>query len=306
MTTLETLIQQSQKYDELKHDLKLRPGSVRFDDGRFVVPGPMGDTGYFVEDWAFGQMAQKLNVPTQYARRCPPNLIDANFNHWPKAAGSDHKTNKPMLVRTSGDNVRAFLSHAYRPVGNTELLEMVAEMMIHASYRLLRPDLGRDGLHLRVLVLENTGPDNNYGFGAYLHNGETGNRGLKVAPFMMRTSCTNSTVWGKQAVNIRHAWHGLEWIRGSVKKALGEAFKCGSEMIDAVLKAESEQIEDLDIVIAKLAKRHGMTDRERSLVMLGTEGFTTRMGVVNGLTNMSQQLDDQDRTLFLRKSPVAF
>ena len=48
--------------------------------------------------------------------------------------------------------------------------------------------------------------------------------------------------------------------------------------------AEEEQIPDFEAVLSGLARQHGWAQPVHSAVLIGTEGNTTRAGIVNGIT----------------------
>jgi hypothetical protein len=303
--TIEGLIAESEHYDQAKKDALRRPSTLQFVDGRLYTDG--FDVPLLPTDWCLGQIAQKLNVPPAYLRRCPPGLKDANLNHWLRvqADGPD----KLLRLRTRGESLRGYLSNRYVPIDNTDILTIVKEMLGDRGYNLLRPRLTPDGMQVRIRVLDDIGPDGNYGIGAYVHNGEVGNRGLMVAPFVQRNSCTNSIVNAGEAWKIRHIGrsqlflqgrgfnHSKGYIRAGIKEHLGISFNVAADMLDNVVEAEVDKVPDLGNTIDTLAKRYKMTEQEKSAVLIGTERQPTRMGVINGITFMAQTLEDPDRTL---------
>lgn len=296
--TLEQLIERSETFDQNKHDFKVKPSEAGFQGGRFVTTSMFGQRTYYsVEDYALGQAATHLNVPVGYLRRCPTQLQDTNLNHWLWSQRGERGKDRPWLIRTDSDRVRSFLSDVYAPIGNTDILTIASELLQQNNYKLIRPNLTRDDLHLRVVVIDDVGPDGNYGLGAYIQNGEIGNRMLSVAPFLMRTSCTNSTVWMKHAWEQRHAHVSTAYLRASLKEHLGRAFAVADTMLENVIKAEEDRIPDLNKVIKELAAKHKLSDDQRTLIQLGSENNWSRMGLVNGLTFMAQRLDDYDEEL---------
>ena len=293
---IQDMIERSKIYDESKYDFKVKPSDSGFRDGLFVVKGDMGNTPYTVEDSALGQIANNLDIPIKYLKKCPSQLQDTNLNHWLWSQRGQYRKDRPLFVRTHEDRVRAFLSEAYAPISNTEILQIVHEFTDDIDYKLLRPNIDRDSMFLRVVVRDNVG-NGNYGFGFYTHNGETGNRTVMISPFIMRTSCTNSTVWEKESLKLRHAWHSPAYLRASIKEYIGKALHKSMEMVEMAVQAETEEIPNIKDVLKSIVKKYKLSDDNSAFLHRGTENEATRMGVVNGITFMSQQLSDPDEAI---------
>lgn len=288
--TFEELMEMSAQYDAGKGDTKVMPKDCGFKEGRFGIKTPMGTAVYQVEDWALTQMAQKLDIPIKYLRKCPPTLQSTNLNHWLGALVGT-RNDKEILVRTHNDRVRAFLSNIYTTFPNTRILEFL-DAAVDTDYQLARPVITRDDTFIRVVIRDKQGPGGNWGHGIYVHNGETGRTGLTIAPFIMRTSCTNSTIWDRQAWKVRHAYYGVRELQATFNIELNKALGASFEMVEMVAQAEMDRIPKFSEVLNKLAEKHKFNDDQKNLFILGTEKQETRMGIVNGLTFMSQHQKD--------------
>jgi hypothetical protein len=87
-------------------------------DDRVVIDGLNGDA-FGINDYAHAQIASDLTIPKMYYDRMrtnAPDLLATNVNHWL------HREPRRRLVRTLDGNIRGFLSDAYRPLDNFELL----------------------------------------------------------------------------------------------------------------------------------------------------------------------------------------
>jgi hypothetical protein len=62
--------------------------------------------------------ACRLEIPTNYLRRCPPEMQAYNMNHWIKK-----EKDEELFFRFDGEEVRAIFTSRYRPVDNFEVLE---------------------------------------------------------------------------------------------------------------------------------------------------------------------------------------
>ena len=83
----------------------------------------MGDEGEFgIQRYAHRQIGEHLHIPVRYYDRMvteAPHLLAENVNHWLQ------RSDDIRLVRTLDDEIRAYLSNAYRPMDNAELAEAV-------------------------------------------------------------------------------------------------------------------------------------------------------------------------------------
>jgi len=66
------------------------------------------------------------------------------------------------------------------------------------------------------------------------------------------------------------------------------------EQIDAVWKAAVDEIEDLGTVLAKLCKQKGWDDDTKNRILMGTEGESTVLGAINGISYAAHQQDDPE------------
>jgi hypothetical protein len=56
-------------------------------------------------------IANRLGIPIQYLRKCPPEVQAYNMNHWIK-----EEKNKQLFARFDGDEVRAIFTPRYQPI----------------------------------------------------------------------------------------------------------------------------------------------------------------------------------------------
>lgn len=287
MNTLNDLITRSQQYDLAKEDYTVGNDRIGYgadrDGFRILFPGGLfGTVSSAVTDHALTQICSKLKTPpTKYMRACPPQLRANNLNHWQRDADQAN-----WFLRTDGNAVRGVLSEHYVPLGNSEVLETVGEILQKdgiINYRLVRPHVDADRLWVRVLLRDHVG--DNYGIGIVVGNDEIGRGSCKVLPFVQRHSCTNSTVWQEGGYEQRHIGRNARTaMRVRMKGAILDGLKASATMYEQVLQAEEEKLPSIADYINSLASEHRWSDHVRDTVLIGTEGERTLMGVVNGLS----------------------
>jgi len=296
MDTLSELIDLSTELDQNKADYLARVGDIDFDDqARIVVPDNLfnASTPLELTDWALHQVCEKLGPPPyDYMKRCPLSLRAYNLNHW-RANGNG----KTWFVRAYGEKARAVLTPDYTPVLSTKVLEMTQELLGTTPYRLVRPYVDADTLHVKISVADTKG--DNYAIGAYIGNGEIGNYMLRIFPFLQRHSCTNSIIYQEGGFEQRHFHVTPAFIWGALKEKIGQAIGMATEMLDHIVRAEAENIPDLAHVIANLCKDKGLSQPVHDLILIGSESQNTRFGLVNGLSFAAHHMEDVDLAIRL-------
>ena len=304
MQELEQMIETSTLYDQYKVDYIDHAREFMFNDGAMLVPpGNMmveNPPPLMLTLWAWNQVFSKLgpavfghgsgkSLPSDYLLTIPPDLLATNLNrHLNNANGRE------WMVRAFQNIGRAILSSDYSRIPNTELLQAInlavdAEASSFPDLELVRPYIDADDLNLKILWKDITGT--NYGIGAYMGNGEIGNRKFRILPFIKRTSCNNSIIMNSE--------NGLELIhRGSprsmmvqIKAAIGNIFNLSAGAVDLMIEAEGEKIPNFADVIEGLSEKYGWSEEITNNAMLGTEGQQTRAGLVNGVSYAARELE---------------
>lgn len=263
---------------------------------------------HIVEDHALGQICDKLGPPPRdYMRKCPAWLTAENLNHW--CEGSD----KEWMVRTAGDNVRAVVSGLYAPVENTWILETLDEFLGGQAREVVNSQVTRDGLWARVLFgmkeidIPGFNQPDAYASGIYFANSEIGLSSVKILPFVMRTSCTNSTIWFESEYGVveRHIGRNRRrTLRAMIKDRLGVILGASNELLDKIVEAEIEEIPDPIPLIDKFLADHGYTD-VRDHVLQGMVN-DTRAGIHHGLTFAANFIEDPYRQERLQMAAGSF
>lgn len=282
-----------------KEDFSVDTSGIRYDDdtSAMIFPGGLfGDVALPMNAHALWQVCDKLGPPPySYLRNCPPDLAATNLNHWQR----ENHRDREWLVRSFSGEARAVLSSGYKPIDNDHVLGIVRDILAKEglSYKLIRPYLTPDRLHLKVSVADQSG--GHYAIGFYVGNGEVGNAALKCRPFIQRHSCTNSIIFD-EGFSQSHVGSGLTVasLRVMLKAGIGTAIAVSAQSLEEVILAEEDEIPNLTAVIDNIATVNRYNNDTKSAIAIGTEGKMTRMGLVNGLSFAAHKvegLDQEDR-----------
>jgi hypothetical protein len=292
MTTITDLLQQSKQYDTFKYDFREVGSGIMFGDVDGVgmlqcnfLDG-ISNIGTLTPH-AMNQWATLLGINPAYLAKCPAWLQSTNITHWKQERTAQSQQPKSRvidkyLVRTYDGTVRAMLSDGYEPVDNTTILDMLHDAIYGIEYKLVRPVLTPDEMVLKVTVADTQ--HGNYAIGVALHNGEIGNRALKVLPFIQRHSCTNSIVFEQGGFTHQHRWTSAAYLRASVQENIGSVLSLAAERVEAMVEAEAVEIPSVISVLEKLTREFKIRPVFLPHMIHGTEGKNTHGAVINGLT----------------------
>ena len=302
MSLLADMIDRSHDYERAKADFEAVAPSIWYDRQARMnlseLPIPLEPT-----EWASRQLYSKLGpvvygrgkgkpLPFDYLHALPPHLRATVLNDHLQAA-----RDKEWLVRTYGTRVRAVLDSNYPIVKNIDLLKAMdalidAEEGRFPGMQLVRPSVTPDDLNLKIIWRNvegragrngQDGPP--YGIGCYLGHGEIGNRKLRLLPQVQVHSCTNSIMLDTADESLVLAHRGsLASIMVLLKAALGRILRSSAELLDRLILAETERIEDMSAVLDGLALEYGWSADVSKAVAFGTGGRQTRAGLVGGVT----------------------
>lgn len=284
---LHSLVEKSEAMDLTKSDYLATATAVSYegDQCAMIVPdeggifGPGSAVSLGLKERSLSQLCDKLGPPqAAYMTKCPPQLRANNLNYWQQQV----KHGTKWLIRGNGGWARAVLSEGYSPISNTKILQIVAELMQHVEHKLVSPYLDPDTLHLKITVADSKG--GNYAIGAYVGNGEVGNKSVRVTPFIQRHSCSNSIIYTDGAFVQRHYRVTEAFVFGAVKEKLGQAFELSVGLIEKMVRAETELLPDLAQVVDSLCGVRKYNDEVKTRILAGSEGLFSRAGLIHGLS----------------------
>ena len=294
MNKLNKLIEKSRSFDEHKEDHMAWRLGVTFDENcRMHIPKGVEDALELgLTDWALGQLCTKLKVPPGYARRCPEPLRAVNLSWWTRAQSADDY----LFVREYDGEARAVLGQGYGVINNTDVLEMAKEFLADRQYRIIRPYVAANTVHVRFSICDtDVGGNGNYGVGFYLGNGEIGNRYGRFLPYIQRTSCDNSIVYSKAGVRMMHRNTSFSFFKATVLQKAGEVLGFAADMVQRMIDAKIEQMPKFSDIVTRICKAKGLREEVMTAIHVGAEGSMTRAGLVNGLSFAAHHIPDEDR-----------
>ena len=182
----------------------------------------LGAREYAIRPVAHRQLAEFAGVPQRYYDRMladAPFLLKENVAHW---LGAETKT---RLVRTMGDDVRAFLSDRYRPLDHADLVEAAMPKLIAAGATIESCEITETRLYLKAVVpnvraeIPPAGvKDFRWGHdhlpidvvqpGIVISNSEVGIGALSIQPAVHTIQCSNLAVFNDNAMRKSHLGGG--------------------------------------------------------------------------------------------------
>ena len=315
VSQLQAMLAKSQEFDGHKADY-INPAQIHHfnEDARLTVQTQWMNSQVSVApleltENALRQLCSKLapsvfgkasgkGLPFDYIQAIAPNLRAALFNeHLTRASGD-------WMVRAYDDKARAVLSGHYAAINNTELLDVLEQIVTSSSApssMTKTSEVTPDTLNARIIFRDVTktdrdgGSKGDWGVGVYIGNGETGNRRLRVLPLIQRHSCQNSIIVdsGKGAVEFVHRG-SVSTKRVLVRSAMAEVFPWAAKLLDKMIAAEEQFIPDFAEVLDGLAEQYHWDEETKIKVAMGTEGKETRAGLVNGITFAAKEQKDPD------------
>ncbi len=265
-----------------------------------------------LNDWASGQLFERLGIPTVYARKLPPRVLAENVN-W----GLEQDAERSFLIRTtSGNTARAILSDRFTPYDHMPAIEAL-ETCLRGSDVVVR-DFHIDdmGFHLKMTTptlrwdvgdfrpagfeMPHQGLSKDvYESGLYMTNSEVGARAFRIAVYVLRLVCWNGLI-GPGYSDLfyqRHTGLTKAQFEVGVQEAVGRSLKASEETIGKLIESRRRQIESPVDIIESIAKANRLSDKFSGLVMTsyGTEqalSGDTEYTLGQALTRAAQQMED--------------
>lgn len=244
--------------------------------------------------------------PKQFAEM-GNELLDA----YSKRQGSRETTS--LYARVYDGDIRALFTSKYAAVDNTDMLNALLQI-IEPSFekmpgmRLVHSTVTPHALNVQVVFRKVTPnesgykdlPDgrNGYGIGIAIRNNEIGQGGIEVLPMLWRTSCLNSMTIrdDDRARFVRHVGNKLG-VMTLLKASMTEILQISGEMLELFFQSEYDALPDLADIVHGMSKAYGWKEPFKNAVLIGTEGRSTRAGLINGVSYAahaaSESLEEQ-------------
>jgi hypothetical protein len=330
-STLEALAaevqrQQDSKQDYLADTRQLTLASTTVGAGKDVmlrstmaIEG-VGELG--VNDWAHGQVADRLGIPRKFygrLRSSHTGLLDHNVNTlWREAP-------EQRMVRTMDGSVRALVSDRYRRLDNHDLCEAALPILMGMEgAQVISCNLSDTRMYLKVLLPMQRevvpGLGDIVQAGVCISNSEVGDGALAVRPLVYRLVCLNGMISLDNMLRAHHIGGRLQegehtyavysdatlqaddrafWLKVQdvVRAATDEAIF--AKTVDQMnkLATTTPEVQNPVAAVQRIGKQLGLLQGEQESVLahLASGGNMTQWGMLNAITRTSQDVADYDR-----------
>ena len=267
---------------------------------------------YSLTDHSMNQLCGKLEIGTQYLRKCLPvsqELVAHNLNFWIKNTKS-----KELMVRTierDSDELpniaRAVCSNRYKRIDNDVVVTHSLNKLMDLGLDIKYVNYDRDTLNVTAVnpkVEGEVSKGDVVQSGVTITNSEIGSGSLMIQPFIYRLVCTNGMVAprylnrfysrhvGKIVIDPSNDDQYVTIIDKMQKQIdLISSNDVWNESFDGLVKATKQSINSHQIV--ELAKRHGVSESERAQIFerlnhyVGDTFTTTKYDLANAVTNIA-------------------
>lgn len=278
------------------------------------------------------QIGDRVGIPAKYYDRMrteAPMLLRDNVNHWFESQPEQR------MIRTLGNDARAFLSRKYRRLDNFDLADSVLPVLMEMDgAQVVSCELTETRMYLKV-VTPKIQADVKVGdpvqAGICVSNSEVGMGSLRVEPLIFRLVCTNGLISPDQTARNRFTHLGraaadtpdaYELFSDETLEADNKAFflKVQDLVRDAVDRTKFETlVEQMRETTERLIEGNPvktvelLTDRfklqqtESSGVLqhLIRGGDLSQWGLLNAVTRTAQDVESYDRATELEEMGAA-
>lgn len=206
--------------------------------------------------------------------------------------------------RNGGLWMYAALSDSYSIFDNLQVTLTAQNILnqMDTGYRIpVTPDYfsgRRDYFSLPIIVSGRDTPDGYYAAGISIINGQSGGSSVRVNPFVMRTSCTNSIRYQHdEAMRFVHRFASSATIAIGLVDAMAEAFELSEQIVNRAVEGYAQTLPRTDFqdVVTNFCQKFNF---EPLTVISGAEGSYTVTGLSNLITAAARDLrikhPDQD------------
>ena len=318
---LEHMLQKINEDSKIKKDQIVNLKSLSASSGEEVYPvlNAGKEHSGVLNDYALGKLCGKLKIERNYIRKCLPfkEVVNYNINHW-----IANTKDRQLMVRQSGNTVRAILSDRYKRLDNDLVANKTLDKLMDMGATIKYGSYNRDQLNLTAVLPKLEGEvekDDIVQGGVTITNCEVGTQSLLIQPFIYRLVCTNGMV-APRYLNQFYAKHVGKVIIDLDKDI--QAIKIIDKMqkqLELVSNPElfQENLQKLkqagDIEIhsskaVKILKHHEVSDYERAEIFGRlkhnvSDHFTTNnYTFANAITNLANSDDvSEDRARYLQE-----
>jgi len=284
MDNIMTLAKVSDRVNEMsKHcfDKNIAVADISFDNLETV--NIRSDT-HELKSIAQRSISNRLGIPYQYLRKCPPDIQALNMNYW-----IEHEKNEQLFFRFDGDDVRAIFTTKYKPVDNFEVLERL-DSINYGPDTSVQCRLDEEFMSLSILDGKKSFEINGDTFrpGISISNSEVGLASLSIAAFVLRLVCTNGLV-SKSDVSASYRHISTKILKEFPSVLEQVSYEVGKQKHQFKLSAESH-VDNPESTIQNFNKQFQLNQFEKEAVERAwpLEMGYTMFNVLNAYTRAAQ------------------
>ncbi len=310
-----------------KKDYLVDMKSIKVETNNLVYPSISVDHGenkhllrdreFVLTDHSLNQLCGKLEIGTQYLRKCLPvsqELVAHNLNFW-----INNSKDKELMLRTYDmapiDEARALCSNRYKRIDNDVVANHSLNKLMDLGLDIKYSHYDRDTLNITAVNPKLEGEVTKGDVvqsGVTITNSEIGSGSLIIQPFIYRLVCTNGMVAprylnrfysrhvGKIVIDPSNDDQYVTIIDKMQKQIdLISSNDVWNESFNGLVKATKESINSHQIV--ELAKKQGVTESERAQIFerlnhyVGDTFTTTKYDLANAITNLGNDEEKSDQ-----------
>jgi Domain of unknown function (DUF932) len=326
--TLANMANAIKEQHETKRDYVAGTSSIYLSgDSRLCLQAENSILNFNVTDQTHQQIASRLKIPSTYYQRMlreSPGLLAENVNTW-FALNPESR-----MVRTLGNNARAFLSDRYLVIDNLDIVEAIFPVLneLGLGKNIASCDLSTDKMYLKIVnpsLQAEIKEGDIVQSGFILTNSETGKGSTTVQPLIYRLVCTNGLIVPDAGLRRIHLGRKSEDDSIAAKlyspaTRLHERQLYLRQIVDVVRSMSDPRIFDRIVnmmrgatndaieaapnkAVEVLAERVKLSEEEQSGVLnhLLLAGDLSRYGMLNAITRYSQDVESYDRATELEE-----
>jgi len=281
MTTLEKV---SARVDELSKncfDHLVRVKDMAFDSLESIK---ISNEVHPMRPIAQQSIANRLGIPIQYLRKCPPEVQSYNMNHWIK-----EEKNEQLFVRFDGEEVRAVFTPRYQPIDHFEVLEKL-DSLGYPPETPVQCHLDSEFMSLSILDGKQTFSLNGDKItpGVSVSNSEVGLACLSIAAFLLRLVCTNGLI-AKTEVHASYKHVSLKVFKEFPKVVENVGLELAKKREQLRISTESV-VDNPALTMENFNRQFQLNKTEKEAVEWGwsREKGYTMFSLVNAYTRASQ------------------
>ncbi|MBF0472535.1 MAG: hypothetical protein HQK91_14430 [Nitrospirae bacterium] len=188
ITTLEEVENKVKEMSQYYEDRLVPIKDITFDNIESVR---IDSQSYKIRPIAQREIANRLNIPLQYIKRCTHEVQAYNLNHWIKK-----EANEKLFFRFDKDAIRAVFTPRYIPIDNIDILTTIHQIRY---YKDTEVQYSMDDEFMVISILDDSdkfGLNNNDELrpGISISNSEVGIAGLSISAYLLRLVCTNGLI----------------------------------------------------------------------------------------------------------------